>query len=411
MKGSRILRAFLGLALLAAGAAGAFLALEHAMREKGGLAPTLRRCFRAAWQGGAIVRVSFSETGDLHSGSRVFERSAERMDVVGTVREVRPDEVVLELSRTSASRAGPATVFTLVRGSGTAAWIASRLLTRERVEEILAEWQAESAVWEDAFSTEIEPLAREALTDGIRVLLDALPEVAGARSDRWQALIDGPGRRILEERIEPVLTEEVWPLVRVRATPEIEGLGRELWSRLPLWSMGIRWLWQILPGTRDDLVEETWRRFLSEEALPAVEARLPRWGEILQATVEEVLARPPVRQAMERAALEFIREPELLEILRESAADLASRVGETLERHYRAPEAQAALRRFADRVQPTINATLNRLFLDKSGTGINPDLAWVLRDQFLQKDRTWVLIQPDPAGAPARSFRGDVFHE
>jgi len=411
MRRPRVARALLGVALLTGGAGATFLCLERAMREKGGLAPTLRRSFHAAWRGGEEVRVTFPEPVDLRPGPRVFERSGPRMDVVGIVRQVLPGEVIMELSPGTASRAGPGTTFTLVHGAGTAAWIASRLLTRERAEEILADWQRESALWEDAFATEIEPLARDAVSDGIRILLETLPQVASARSARWQALFDGPGRRILSERIEPVLAQEVWPLVRERATPEVESLGRELWSRLPIWTMGIRWLWQTLPGTRQTLVEETWRQFLAESALPAVEARLPRWGEIFQATIEDLLARPRVRQAIERAAVEILQEPEFSAILRESAAELAGRVGETLDRHYRAPEAQAALRRFADRVQPSINAALNRLLLDREGTGINPDLAWVLRDQFLRKDRTWVLIEPDPAGPPARSFRGRVFDE
>ena len=158
-------------------------------------------------------------------------------------------------------------------------------------------------------------------------------------------------------------------------------------------------------------LEERWRDFVREEAVPVIRSHLPEIQEALQAVLRDLASDEDVRTELRSIALHVGRDPELrtlvADVLRSVLVD-NPRLEAFLEERWADPRVRARLETANDQLQTFFDRVGNLLFFDVDGTGINPDLARVLRILLLRRDRSYLFLEPDsgPALETGETLRG-----
>ena len=246
------------------------------------------------------------------------------------------------------------------------------------------------------------PLVEESLRRSMPVIQSALETSVAQHRLEIDHLAARWNDEIVRERLVPLAKEELLPIVRKHAQPQIESIGRELWGRASVVRFGWRFLYDKSPLPDKELVQEEWDRFVEEEAVPVIEEHTDELVATVQATIQEIAKSDRLRDELGQATTQMFRDPQsralIRMILQETLIDNDA-LRKVLQEVWTSPQAKRILDGAADKIEPVVREIGDDLF-GTPQTGIHPNFARVLRSQVLGKDRRFVIAQLRPAGLP-----------
>jgi hypothetical protein len=254
------------------------------------------------------------------------------------------------------------------------------------------------------------PLVKRSLREGFMVVERDLPASIARHREQIEELGRKYQKDIVEEKITPLVKNEVWPIVQKHARPMAEEVGQELWSKMPKWGLAWRKSVDYVPFTSGTRAKDRFDKYVTDEAMPVLDSHMPDFVNVVQHIMKDVGQNEQFRKVMRESLTQMIDDPELRQvvwdIVREVIIDNPA-LGEAIARTWTSPEAKAALNLAVSRVEPTINQIGHSLFGTKEG-GFTPEFARVLRAKILRKDRRWfVLVLPTDQAATSGTASGD----
>lgn len=296
------------------------------------------------------------------------------------------------------SRASYLTYFTTPRSL---TWVLETMLPPEKREHVAREIMVTYETYHADILQALQPVVLGGLADALEIVAADLAEAMDLRREVLTKL----GRRyqtcLVEQELLPLVRDTVWPLVRRQAEPLANQLGAELFARASLWRFGWRMLYDISPLPDKDLTRAEWNRFLQQEGTPIFRQHADDLLDLQRRVFEEIAASPEVRAALQRNWTRVVDDPEFRQILWDLFRDVLidnPRLRQRLEERWRSDEARQALQRAADCVEPNVRR-IGDLLLGTREAGIAPEFAQVLRNQILDKDSRWLMLET-PLSAP-----------
>jgi len=348
------------------------------------------------------ITVRFPEGTRLERGDPVFIRHPEKFLLrIGRVEEVQRDAALLARvsiypEHSDVLRAETRAESFVVRVGAT--WVMETILPPERLQAIREKaalfFEREGVALREALWPEL----RQALLDVISMYEQELPKALAARSEEWRAIYERHRDGAVKKHLAPALREVVLPLAEEQLGPFLTSVGREMWEELPIWSLGIRYVLERVPGTKEDQVSEKFKTYLETRAVPILKKHTPEALRIAGNIVKETMADPRVRAALGRVARELAADEELSALLKETANDLVlenEELAGIVEERWKSG-LKAAVLNAARRLDPLVRQVVNGIVLNESRDGINPRLAQVLRTAVFRKDGRWILLTPGP---------------
>lgn len=382
-------------------AAGILFVLSITVPPDGAAHDPAARLVDFAVSGPRVVTVNFPPGAELEQNDPVFVVDAERYLLpAGLVRTVTPraDGVTVELTLFPESpdllREG--VTFTAFLAPWTAGWVMKTLLPKERLDEIL--WLVNETVREEGkrIADTLWPQVRLALLDVLELYQEQLPAALAAREDRIRALVSKHRSGVVAEAFVPAVEEVVLVKAEEQFRPFLEDVGQELWKELPIWSLGARWVWEGVPGTKEGQVQSKFEQYLKEDAMPILRKRAPEAMAIARQVLKDSIEDPRLKEAIATVAREVAGDPETTALFRDLAEELVvknQRLREVLAKRWEAGLGEA-VKEASSRLESVTKRTVDAIALTKDRQSINPRLARVLRTRLLRKDRRWVLMTP-----------------
>ncbi len=281
-------------------------------------------------------------------------------------------------------------------------WVMETMLPPERRAEIAREIIITYESYHAEILQAIRPVIVGGLLDAMEVVQEDLAEALSRRHASLEQLAQRYQDRVVDQEIVPLIRQQVWPIVKKHAEPLANQLGEELFERASMWRFGWRVLYDKSPLPQKDLTRAEWNRFVTEEAVPLLNRHA---GDILAAqrlVFEEVANNEQVQEALRRNFSQVVDDPEfrtiVWEIFREVLADNA-RLRQKLEERWSGEEARRAVQLASDYAEPCVRR-IGDLLLGTRDAGISPEFAQVLRNQILDKDCRWLVLETPPSAAP-----------
>ncbi len=374
-------------------------------------ASTLSRLLRFFTQRGAEYRVVFPRPvflqlgDDVELADRVVGRVDALLDAEGRTLAAPYDwtrgaRILLHDRSTTLLRAGASA--RLVQVPQAAAWVLQTLLTKENVPRIATEWNDTMLEHREQIFALVTPIVRDAIIDVERHVEAELPAFLEAHREEVRVLSEKIKEDLGGEKLAEVFEKEIWPIAQPRVRPVIEKVSREVWEKLPLWSLTWRLAYQTLPLTENDLLERAWVGFLEGQALPVFKSHSDEIVEAVRDIAKEALAKEEVTGTIRQVFATLMAEPAFHALcqvfVREVILD-NPRFHEAMERRWHSPEVQAALEAASAYVEPMARRMGDILFGTREA-GITTEFARVLRSQILLKDLQRIVLDPGPEGAP-----------
>ena len=271
---------------------------------------------------------------------------------------------------------------------------------RQRIRRMLTELLREHG---QELTSTLRPLLEDSLRESLPLVEQAWRESVHRHQDEWELLGRRLHREVVAEQLVPLARREILPIVRRHGQEPLESIGRDLWDRASLWRFGWRAAYDRSPLPRRDLVRDEWERFVDQEAIPVFEAHLDALVLALERSLADIAANPAVRGELAEQWRRLAADPDANALaktmLREAVVENRP-LRQRLREIWTGDEAQDAIARSAERLEPTIRDIADELF-GSQGQGIDPQFARVLRRQILAKDRRWIVARPRPAHDPS----------
>lgn len=270
---------------------------------------------------------------------------------------------------------------------------------RKKVEAIIRESIEKDG---EAIAEAMRPIVARSMQESLPVVEQAFRQSIAMHRNELEAIGERYRETVLEERLVPLMKDEVLPIVKTHAEPLAQQIGKELWDRASVWRFGWRFLYDRTPLPERDLVRREWDRFVEEEAIPIIESHTGDMLEAQQKILRDLTENKQIRGELESIATEIARDKELRDvvtvILRESVVE-----NKELRRvwmdQWQSAEAKAALKLAGDRLEPVVRKIGDELFGTRD-EGISPSFARVLRNQILGKDKRWLVAVKNSPSMP-----------
>lgn len=295
----------------------------------------------------------------------------------------------------------PATCeFAYYRNRGSLGEIVQTLLPpekRERIEQLIRESIELNAA---EITAAVRPIVTRSLTESVPVVERALKASIAAHRDELGELGERYREVILDERLLPLVRDEVLPSLRKHGEPVAQKVGRELWNRASLWRFGWRALYDKAPLPERNLFQDEWARFVEEEAIPVIESHMDDVIEAQRRVLIDISRNPRIRQEVREVIQQLAADRDLQRLLttivRESILENRE-LRQVWSDNWQRADARAALQLTGERLDPVVRQIGDELFGTRE-TGISPTFARVLRNQILGKDRRWIVAIPRAQG-------------
>lgn len=280
-----------------------------------------------------------------------------------------------------------------------AQWVFDTLLPPKKREQAWSELVAYTGSHSQEISELLRPIGDQVLEHAMRVLDENLVPTINRHEKDIDALL-AKYDASLKEDLLPVLKDELGPSAKEKARPILTKIGRECWDALPMWQGGWAYVKGKIPGLGRDYVDEWWKDFLDNKAIPIVkehEDELVKAGEDL---VKEGLKNPKVRAAFRAEWKKLTADPAFKDLVR-------AIVEEALVRPF---DPKALAKKIAEdpgnrarwkKLEETLDPVLEKIGRDVAITrrpdgrdGLSPELARVIRRIVFNKDARWVTVTP-----------------
>jgi hypothetical protein len=332
------------------------------------------------------------------------------LDAIGVVRDVRVEAgrrvAVLTIFPESDELLRGGATFTLHRAGTGAAWVAKTLLPPERMAAIVGMTREFIRREGKQIADALWPQVRLGLLDLVALYEKQLPAAIVKRKDRIDALLARHREGVIREVLVPAIQEVVVVKAKEAYRPMLERLGKDLWKKLPVWSLGARAVWQEVPGTKDDQVKERFEKYLTKEVQPLVKQYGPEAAKIAREVLKASMKDPRLQAALREVVAVIGADPETNAILKELLGELVvdnERLREVLKNRWEEGLGEA-VEQASRRLEPLIRTVVNAVTMNESRDAINPRLARVLRARVMKKDARWILLE----GGDGEPFGDDV---
>ena len=250
------------------------------------------------------------------------------------------------------------------------------------------------------------PLVQESLRRAVPVIEEEFRLAVARHRPELDELAQQWNDDVVEKRLIPLARREILPIVRHHGEPTAERIGRELWDRASLWRFGWRAMYDKSPLPEKNLVQDEWKRFVDEEAVPVFESHMDDIVLSIQHIVSDVAANDVVRRELTEVAGGIAGDPKARQLVRDIVKEVLvdnERLQVVWGNVWSSDEARRALDLASDRLEPVVRKIGDDLFGSQE-QGINPDFARVLRNQILRKDRRWIVATTTSGNRPASSI-------
>lgn len=397
------------LALVAAASA----AYRFLPREKLAKADHVRvEMWRALLETPPTYTVHFTRGVDLARGDGVMATVGGRLERVGEVVRVRQEVIggpvvatfALDDRKRGLEEFRPSEGTHVVRRTqgGSFLFALQTLLPKARFEKLRSEWERFRAIHAESLARELTPLATDLLRGALDAIVAELPTVLARHEKEIDLVLGRLQGELAGKPLGALLASEVWPILERHGAEPAERIGRELWERVPLMSFAMRALSDRVLEDGPVRVEERWRRFVDEEALPLLRAERPAIEAALWAMARDAATDPQLREGLREIFQQVRDDPAVQALARRLARELLAE-NPRLEQYLRElpsdPALRARLLRVSDELQEFLTPLGDLLFLDQTGQGINPDLAYLIRLLLLRRDAQLLHLEGG-TGAP-----------
>lgn len=354
------------------------------------------------------VTVVLPARPDAEVGGLVMTPDADRfLRRVGRIAATRSDgdglALDLDLYPDAVARWPHAIDATFVTVPATAEWIVRTLLPPERVASIRDRWQTFYDAERAAIAESLWPVVRASLEELLHFYEREIPRVVSNHADGFRRLVDTHRGGAFEKQLMPAVQEVAWRVGQREFAPLLGEIGRDLWARLPVMGLGVRYAFEFVPFVEEGQVAERFKRYLDEDAMPILRARSAEIVAVLGVVARETMRDDRVVAAFRAMVGEVLEDPEFYRLLRDVAADLTvrnERLQELLREQWRERGLREAVEQVTTKLEPLIKEVVNSIALSPDGKRINARLNQVLRSRVLKKDVAWVLLEPRDVGEP-----------
>lgn len=261
---------------------------------------------------------------------------------------------------------------------------------RKRIQDRIAIAMAQHG---ENLSATFVPLVRQTLQESLPVIEDEFRAAVARHRGEIDEAVERWNDQVVRERLIPLAKREILPIVREHGERPAEAIGKEIWDRASIFRFGWRAIYDKTPLPRKDLVQEEWKRFVDEEAVPVLEKHMDDVVVAIQRSMQDIAANRAIRTELGRVADEIASDPESRQlvqlILKETFVD-NPRLKMVWNDVWSSDEANRAFKVAGDSLEPVIRSIGDEIF-GSEDLGIDPDFARVLRSQILRKDRRWVV--------------------
>lgn len=338
-------------------------------------------------------------TGVVRVGDVAFAPHGSQWHEVGYITAVRRVEKAdnrVTLTVFDSEAWAPTAIFQVHRNSGRIGDVMATLLPPEKRERLQQRLTAALETHAQSVADEILPLVAESIQTSVPLIESALSDAIERHREEIDTLIARYRAEILNDRILPLIREEVMPIVRKHGAEPAETIGREIWDKASLWRFGWRAIYDKSPLPERELVAVEWDRFVEEEVTPVVEAHLDEIISAVERTIQDLAANRKLRGELAELIHTIAQDPEaralFRTILREAIVD-NQQLRQAWASVWSSPAAKERLRRTSKRLEPILREIGDEV-MGTRAEGIEPGFARVLRNQILSKDRTWITITP-----------------
>ncbi len=350
-----------------------------------------------------MVQLEVDSSWQLQVGDPIFRiHSQDAVEQVGEVRRVFKQTTGDGDRRTMADALlypvlPPVTKDTRMRFYTTPksmAWVMETMLPPQKRAAVGREVAATYAANHRQILDALRPIILAGLADAVDVVQDDLAAAIARRREALEKLGTRYQQQIVRRELLPLVREEIWPLVRQRAEPIASQIGEEMWDRASIWRFGWRYLYDASPFPDKRLTSKEWQRFVQEDGIPVLNAHTDEIIDLQRQILTDLASNEKIRQVVRKNLTQVIDDSEfrsiVWQITREVLVD-NPRLHQALERRWRGQESQKAMKRAAGSVEPAVRRIGDLLFGTRE-EGITPEFAQVLRNQILDKDRRWLVI-------------------
>ncbi len=342
---------------------------------------------------GRQIRVDAGEVAVI-AGDPVFSDFGERrLVLVGRVAG-RGDDLRIRL-RPGTPDPGSDARLQAYSSDRSVAWVFRTLLPDHKREQVQSLARAAFEEHRAELTAALEPLVLQTVRDSLLAIQAELPAVLVAHRPQLQEIGVSYQDELVRDQLLPMAQARLLPLIVERSRPLLTEVGEEIWTRVSLWRVGSRYVWDRLPLTSGTSLEKEWQRVLDEEVVPVIEARVPEFVELTRAIVRAAAADPEIRGTVREAIGRVVEDPRVhslaVSMFRQAVID-NQQLRDALAARWRSDEARAAFALTERRLQPTA-VRIGEILFGVRGEGISPELAVVLRNRLLLKDRRWLVLE------------------
>ena len=277
-------------------------------------------------------------------------------------------------------------------------WVVQTMITPERQREISRLIADEWKIHRTEFVAKLQPLVERSLQITINEVETALPEILSTHRAEFARLADRYQVEVIRRQIAPLVREELLPIVEEEVRPVAMAFGKDLWSRVSVWSFTWRYLYDVSPLPERNTVQKEFERFIEQETLPALEARSDEFVAVTERILGRISRNAKVRAVVRENLKKVLSDPELQaiiwDVLQESLVENAT-LRTALRDYWKSADVQDTLQLASARFEPTARSIGDAIFGSRE-SGITPEFSRVLRTQILMKDRRWLVVIPKP---------------
>lgn len=289
-------------------------------------------------------------------------------------------------------------------------WVMDTMLSPENRARIAQEIVSAYETCHKEVVEAMKPVIVSGFVGALEVVESDLAASVSRHREELERLASRYQKQVVEQELIPLLRQEIWPIVQRRAEPLANDIGKEMFERASLWRFGWRLVYDKSFLPEKQLTQQEWNRFVREEGVPILKHHSDEILAVQREILEDISNNNKVRTAVQHNMAQILEDPEfraiVWRIFREVISD-NPRLHQKLEQHWKTAEAQYAMQLAANSVEPAVRRIGDLLFGTRRH-GIAPEFAQVLRNQILDKDCRWLVLETCSSSSAAQGHSQHV---
>lgn len=281
-------------------------------------------------------------------------------------------------------------------------WVAKFLFPPERRERIAGLVANVYAIHSQEILQGLLPILRDVWSEASLLIRDDLLAALERHQPEFAALGRKYESEIVESELIPLLGREIWPIVMQHGQPVLETVGAEIWQRASVFRLGWRAIYDASPLPTRNLTQAEFNRLVENDAIPVLEANLPRFIAAQQLVLQDIAQNPTIQSVLTGSLQQIIDDPEMqaliMQILREAILENAE-LNQFLAKVWERSDLQEVLALTDARLEPTVVSIGEEVF-GSPYDGVTPEFARILRNKILLKDQRWFVLNRSPSNQP-----------